>query len=106
MFDSTDFALLRAKSIALTGYLEALLRKDLAGQVDILTPADSESRGCQLSLRLRTNDARRIFDELNRDGFICDWRAPDIIRIAPVPLYNSFLDAWEFADALRQRLRP
>jgi kynureninase len=105
MFDSTDFALLRAKSLALTSYLEALLRKDLGGEIDILTPADRESRGCQLSLRLRTEDAHRIFEQLNSDGFICDWRAPDVIRVAPVPMYNSFMDAWKFADALRRMHR-
>jgi kynureninase len=106
LFDSTDFGRLRAKSIALTGYLENLLHTDLAGRVDILTPTDPDARGCQLSLRLRTSDARQIFEQLNRDGFICDWRAPDIVRVAPVPMYNSFTDVWDFADALRRHLRP
>jgi kynureninase len=105
LFDATDFTLLRRKSVALTDYLEALLRARLSGRVDILTPSDSDARGCQLSLRLRANYPAQVFGQLNRAGYICDWRAPDIVRVAPVPMYNSFADVWEFVDALERQMQ-
>ena len=71
-------------------------------------PPIAEQRGCQLSLRIGTDaaHARRVFETLNVRGAICDWRAPDIIRVAPVPLYNRFEDAWHFAQLLGEVLRP
>jgi len=93
---------LRAKSVALTDCLDELLRP-LAPAVQILTPHDHARRGCQLSLRLAGGAARgkRMFAELSARGMVCDWRSPDIIRVAPVPLYNRFEDVWQFAQALR-----
>jgi kynureninase len=97
---------LRAKSVALTDYLHELLAA-LAPGVHILTPADSAQRGCQLSLRIPGGALRgkRVFDTLSERGMVCDWRAPDIIRVALVPLYNRFEDAWRFAHALAAALR-
>ena len=97
---------LRNKSVALTGYLEELLRP-LAPAVQILTPRDPARRGCQLSLRLAAGEHRgkQVFDALAAHGVVCDWRSPDIIRVAPVPLYNRFEDAWRFARALRDTLQ-
>ena len=94
---------LRAKSVQLTGFLEELLRP-LAPAVQILTPHESAQRGCQLSLRLASGGHRgkQVFDALGARGIVCDWRSPDIIRVAPVPLYNRFEDAWRFAHALRE----
>ena len=96
---------LRAKSVALTGFLEELLRP-LAAAVQILTPREPERRGCQLSLRLVAGEhhGKQVFDALTARGVVCDWRSPDIIRLAPVPLYNRFEDAWRFAHALREAL--
>lgn len=92
---------LRTKSVALTGYLESLLRP-LQGQVEIITPRESAARGCQLSVRIVGGSARgrRCFERLGQQGVVVDWRSPDIIRVAPVPLYNRFEDAWLFARAL------
>jgi kynureninase len=75
--------------------------------VHILTPAESERRGCQLSIRIAAGAARgkRVFDALSARGVVCDWRSPDIIRVAPVPLYNRFEDARRFAHALAESLR-
>lgn len=103
LFDRAGIEPLRAKSIRLTGYLELLLRTWLGEAVEILTPAGIEARGCQLSLRLDmpADEARRIHEQLSREGYVCDWREPDVIRVAPVPLYNSFVDVWQFASALR-----
>ncbi len=97
---------LRAKSLQLTGYLEALLRGlNLPTEVlDIITPADPAQRGAQLSLLIRRN-GRALFDALTQEGVVADWREPDVIRIAPVPLYNSFEDVWRFVDVLRRVAR-
>jgi kynureninase len=97
---------LRAKSVALTGFLEELLRP-LAPAVRILTPHEPARRGCQLSLRIASGGhrGRQVFDALAARGVVCDWRSPDIIRVAPVPLYNRFEDAWRFAGALRETLQ-
>jgi kynureninase len=78
----------------------------LAHQVTIVTPADAPARGAALSLRVHVNRdrARAVFDGLRDRNIVPDWREPDVIRAAPVPFYNSFEDAWRFADALRAEL--
>jgi kynureninase len=107
LFDKAGIDELRAKSLRLTGYLEALLQARLSKSLTITTPADPEARGCQLSIRLHrpAAEARATFDALAAQGVFCDWREPDIIRVAPVPLYNSFLDVWQFVAALEQALQ-
>lgn len=107
LFDAAGMDKLRAKSLRLTAYLESLLQARLPNALTITTPTDPEARGCQLSLRLRRSpvEARAVFDSLAAQGVFCDWREPDIIRVAPVPLYNSFVDVWQFVAALEQALR-
>jgi kynureninase len=107
LFDEAGLPALRRKSLQLTGYLEQLLKARLSEALSILTPSDPEARGCQLSLRLHRTptQARAVFDALNRRGFVGDWREPDVIRVAPVPMYNTFVEVWEFAQALEQCLR-
>jgi kynureninase len=107
LFDAAGMPALRAKSLRLTGYLESLLRAQLSDSVTILTPADPEARGCQLSLRQRRSsaDAHKVFDALAAAGFTGDWREPDVIRVAPVPLYNTFAEVWAFVSALGRFLR-
>lgn len=97
---------LREKSIALTGFLEKLLAVRTPG-LRVITPRAIEARGAQLSLRLGGGVARgrAVFKWLTEHGVVCDWREPDIIRIAPVPLYNSFEDAFRFVERLEQALR-
>ena len=96
---------LREKSLRLTGYLEWLLRRDLADAIEILTPADPNRRGCQLSLRVKSSaSGRAVFDRLEAAGVICDWREPDVIRVAPVPLYNRYEEVHRFVETLRQSL--
>jgi len=106
IFTDAGLQRLRAKSVALTDYLDGLLRP-LSPAVSVLTPSDSGRRGCQLSLRIAGGAARgrSVFDGLTARGVVCDWRFPDVIRVAPVPLYNRFEDTWRFADALTQALR-
>jgi kynureninase len=88
-----------AKSIQLTDYLEKLILSQLSGKIEIITPPSANDRGCQLSLRL-VYPIPNIMEKLNGVGIIADWREPDVIRIAPVPLYNSFLDCFEFVQRL------
>jgi kynureninase len=106
LFERAGMQTLRAKSVLLTGYLESLLRQQLSDSVTIITPSDRDARGCQLSLRLRRSaeDARAVHKSLGARGFVCDWREPDVIRAAPVPLYNTFTEVWEFVEALKQAL--
>jgi kynureninase len=93
---------LREKSLRLTGYLEWLLRHEVADSVEILTPADPNRRGCQLSLRVKSSaSGKSIFEKLEASGVTCDWREPDVIRVAPVPLYNRFEEVWRFVEILR-----
>jgi kynureninase len=99
IFDAAGMAALRAKSVALTGYLEGLVDAISSGRIEILTPRQPAARGCQLSLRVRQRP-RQVFAALGAAGVVADFRDPDVIRVAPAPLYNSFLDAWRCADAL------
>jgi kynureninase len=99
IFDEATMPHLRAKSEKLTGYLEFLLDRHPQEDFSIITPRDSAQRGAQLSLQIRKN-GRALCERLARQGVICDWREPDIVRVAPVPLYNSFLDVHAFADKL------
>jgi kynureninase len=99
IFDEAGMERLRAKSERLTGYLEFLLEQDSSKQFEIITPRDPAQRGAQLSLRI-PKDGKRACERLSGAGVICDWREPDIMRVAPVPLYNSFSDAYVFAEQL------
>lgn len=102
LFEKAGIKNLRKKSVQLTAYLEYLLQPTATSQqspITIITPTDPKARGCQLSLQTKAN-GKKIFDKLTKAGIIADWREPDVIRIAPVPLYNSFEDVWHFADIL------
>jgi kynureninase len=106
MFREAGLQRLREKSIALTGFLEYLLEGRLRNEIEIVSPRNPAERGCQLSLRLRSGVTRgkAVFDELGRHDVACDWREPDHIRVAPVPLYNSFEDVWDFVETLAAAL--
>jgi kynureninase len=105
LFEEAGMARLRTKSVALTGFLAALLQ-ELAPAVEIITPAAAGERGCQLSLRIvgASGQGRRVFEHLSAAGVVCDWREPDIIRVAPVPLYNRFADVARLQEALAEAL--
>jgi kynureninase len=105
IFAEADMVRLRAKSVLLTDFMDSLVRR-LEPRVHILTPADSRQRGCQLSIRIAggTRRGRAVFDALLARGIVCDWRTPDIIRVAPVPLYNRFAEVAHFAAALAEIL--
>jgi kynureninase len=102
LFAEAGMDRLRAKSERLTGYLEALIRRDCADVLEVVTPSDPARRGCQLSLRVAggRERGRALFDFLAGRGIIGDWREPDVIRISPAPLYNSHADIRRFAAAV------
>jgi kynureninase len=106
LFDRAGFQRLREKSVALTAFLEQLLVGRLDRTLTVITPRDANARGAQLSVRLNRppEQARRVYVALERNGYVCDWREPDIIRVAPVPLYNTFEEVWEFVQALEHAL--
>jgi kynureninase len=99
LFDQAGMAALRAKSESLTGYLERLLKEHGGDHVAILTPPEPAERGCQLSLRLK--DGQRVYERLSASGIVCDWREPDVIRVAPVPFYNRYAEVFDFVDRLK-----
>ncbi|NUO82039.1 kynureninase [candidate division KSB1 bacterium] len=97
IFDEVGMTALRAKSVLLTGYLEYLLMREPARNFTIITPRDPEQRGAQLSLRMHKN-GKTILQRLLGQNVICDWREPDLIRVAPAPLYNSFEEVYRFTE--------
>jgi kynureninase len=101
IYDKAGMKELRKKSQALTGYMEFLLQQVGHLPFKIITPAEPERRGCQLSL-LFAERGREVFDALTKNGIVTDWREPNVIRIAPVPLYNTFEDCFRFYEVLKQ----
>ena len=99
IFDKAGMAQLREKSLALTGYMEFLLRQVTHLPFEIITPSEPERRGCQLSM-LFNERGKEIFEALTDNGVVADWREPNVIRIAPVPLYNTFEDCYRFYEIL------
>jgi kynureninase len=95
IFHEAGMERLRAKSVALTGYLEFLLEAIASSKFSIITPRESERRGAQISMRIR-DKGKAFCEELAGAGVIGDWREPDILRVAPIPLYNSYQDVYEF----------
>jgi kynureninase len=99
---------LRQKSVRLTGYLEFLIRKINQEQSEevyrVITPVDPAARGCQLSVVCKRN-ARGIFNYLAQNSVIGDWREPDVIRLSPVPLYNTFEDVYKTAKLMADALK-
>ena len=94
---------LREKSLQLTRYLRQLLEQELADEINILTPSDEKSSGAQLSLTVNLHgaDGKQIFDAIEAAGVTCDFRHPNVIRVAPVPQYNSFEDCFKFVAILK-----
>lgn len=103
---------LRSKALLLTGYAEHLLNqisKRNSGKgapLEIITPADPRQRGTQLSVLLREELLEPVSAALEQDGVICDKRKPGCIRVAPVPMYNTFSDVWRFMQTLERALQP
>ena len=103
LFRRADMFRLREKSRRLTGYLEWLIESQLHDTLEILTPVEPSRRGAQLSLHVRAGrDAgKSLFEYLVVHGVLGDWREPDVMRVAPAPLYNTFADCLRYAETVR-----
>lgn len=100
VFAEAGFDKLLEKSKKLTGYFEFLLKQLGENTIRIITPENPDERGCQLSIQVKNAD-KLLFDKLTNLGVIADWREPDVIRCAPVPLYNSFEDVYKMVERLK-----
>lgn len=98
-----SFDKLCEKSKLLTGYFEFLINQLNNKDIKIITPSDPNQRGCQLSIQVKNAD-KSLYDKLTNAGVITDWREPDVIRCAPIPLYNSFQDVYNMVERLKQLL--
>ena len=103
IFQKAGIKNFRKKSIDLTGYMEFLLNEIQSDNFKILTTNKKDERGCQLSLYMHKN-GKKAFDALTKAGVIADWREPNVIRVAPVPLYNSFEDVFKFVEIFKKAL--
>ena len=99
LFDETNQSELRARSLRMGATLRALLEERMGDRVALLTPAAEADRGCQLSIRVG-GAARRVCERLLERGVVCDFRSPDVVRAAPVPLYNTFEELGRFVEEL------
>ncbi len=97
IFEEAGIENLRKKSATLTGYLEFLLDQERSDGFSIITPREPQRRGAQLSIQIRRH-GRALCDRLTREGILCDWREPDILRVAPIPLYNTYTDVYRFVE--------
>jgi kynureninase len=106
IFQKAGIKVLRKKSLLLTSYLYYLLTEcdPNFNYFSIVTPNNPDERGCQISILVK-KDGRKIFNALTKKGIIADWREPGVIRIAPVPLYNSFEDVFQFSRILTTLLK-
>jgi len=98
VFEEAGIEAIRNKSLAMTAYLEKLISS--FDFIKIITPSDSSQRGCQLSLFFERN-GKEIFQYIQKNGVIADWREPNVIRIAPAPLYNTFGEIFEFYQIIK-----
>lgn len=101
LFSEATMAALCNKSKALTGYLLGLMKQLPQRDFEVITPPQPEHRGCQVSILVH-EDSEKRYERLQQAGVVCDFRRPDVIRLAPVPLYNSFEDVWQFWKILEE----
>jgi len=104
MFDEVGMQKLRKKAISLTGYLEFLVESLGDDVIHIVTPSEAHQRGSQLSIQVK-NENKNIFHQITEAGVIADWREPDVIRVAPTAMYNSYEDVYQFYSILKTVLQ-
>jgi kynureninase len=111
VFNETSMQDLQRKALKLTGYLQYLLLNEASATQEtncpfrIITPLDPSQRGTQLSLLLKPGLLEKVASKLEEAGIVVDQRKPDVIRVAPVPLYNTFLDVWRFVGVFKEAVR-
>ena len=103
MFDEVGMDALREKSEKLTGYFEFLINEIDTDRIKIITPTKTSERGCQLSIQVKNAD-KSLHQKLTDKNIITDWREPDVIRCAPVPMYNTFEDVYTMVSILKTLL--
>ena len=103
IFKNAGISKLRQKSVNLTSYLEFLINNLHSDLINIITPSHVTQRGCQLSIIIKER-GKEVFEALTREVVIADWREPEVIRIAPVPLYNTYLEVFKFYAILKNTL--
>ena len=101
IFDQFGMPAVRSKGIKISSFLIYLIEKNIP-EVSIITPKNFQKRGCQLSLTVK--DGKRIFTRVSEQGVVCDWREPNVIRVAPHPLYNSYLEVYDFVKILKNAI--
>ena len=105
VFEDAGMDNLHAKRKLMTAYLQYIIdsiNKDQKEKIiEVITPTNENERGCQISL-LMLKRGREVFNELAKSGVVADWREPDVIRIAPVPLYNTYEDLWKFGNIVNK----
>ncbi len=104
IFAEVGMEKLTKKSRQLTGYFEFLLKQLGEDTIKIITPSNPEERGCQLSIKVKNAD-KTLHTKLTEAGIISDWREPNVIRCAPVPLYNSFEDVYYLVEKLKEIIK-
>lgn len=104
IYNAVGMPALRRKSEALTGYLQFLIDEVSHERFEVITPRDPASRGCQFSILVHDRP-KELLGELAAEGVVADFREPNVIRVAPVPLYNTFHDVWRFARILARHDR-
>lgn len=107
IFEQAGMENLYGKGKKLAAYLHFILNEINSGRheksIEVITPANENERGCQVSMLMLKN-GKEVFGALSKEGVIADWREPNVIRVAPVPLYNSFEDVWRFGEIIRVML--
>jgi len=103
VFEEAGMEALCKKSNLLTGYMEYLFNQIGDERIQIITPSNPSQRGCQLSVQVKSAD-KKLFDKITEAGVIADWREPDVIRVAPIPLYNTYEDVYRFIEILKRQL--
>lgn len=106
IFEEAGFAAVYQKGQLLSDYLLFLLddiNKVSSSMIEVITPRSHNEKGCQVSMLMHKN-GKEIFGKLSREGVYADWREPNVIRVAPVPLYNKFEEVWQFAEILRSTI--
>ena len=100
LFDEVGMDALREKSEKLTGYFEFLIHEIDSGYIKIITPSNPKERGCQISIQVKNAD-KSLHSKLTEQFVITDWREPNVLRCAPVPMYTSFEDVYRMVSILK-----
>ena len=100
LFDEVGMDALREKSEKLTGYFEFLIREIDSEYIKIITPSNPKERGCQISIQVKNAD-KSLHTKLTEQYIITDWREPNVLRCAPVPMYTSFEDVYRMVSILK-----